>query len=59
MARRDAVLEKMIQLKMELTLENYVELAYWGSKRVEDLGPEELAELPQIFDAFGEGEIIH
>jgi hypothetical protein len=36
----------MIEMGIELTLENCVELAYWGSKTVEDLGPEELAEIP-------------
>jgi hypothetical protein len=56
---KDAVLQKMIEEKIPITLENYVELAYLGSKCVEDLGPEELAELPEIFDVWGDGEIVH
>lgn len=50
MPREDAIIQKMIQKNIPITIENYIELAYWGEKTFKDLGPEELAELPEIFD---------
>ncbi len=44
----DAVLDKMQQLGMEMTRENYLQLAYLGNSPAE-LGVEEEAELPKQF----------
>jgi hypothetical protein len=53
----DAVLAKMIQERIPLTLENYVQLAYFGSKTVDDLEAEELAELPEMFS--WDGDVVN
>jgi hypothetical protein len=53
----DAVLAKMIQERIPLTLENYVQLAYFGSKTVDDLEGEELAELPDMFS--WDGDVVN
>jgi hypothetical protein len=43
----DSILKLMIQNKVPLTLANYVHIAWMGDKTVEDLDPEELAEIPE------------
>jgi hypothetical protein len=46
----DYVLKKLLELGAPLTQENYLRLAYWDDRTIEDLGPEELAELPEDFE---------
>lgn len=46
---QDAVLQKMKQDNIPLTLANYVELAWFGSKTPEQLEGEEMFELPARF----------
>jgi hypothetical protein len=46
----DPVLAKLVKLGMPCTRENYIKLAYWGQKSYEDLGVEERAELPELWD---------
>jgi|GraSoi2013_100cm_1033763.scaffolds.fasta_scaffold36066_5 hypothetical protein len=43
----DSILTLMIKHKIPLTLANYVHIAWMGDKTVEDLDPEELAEIPE------------
>ena len=48
--RNDCVLRFMLVHKIPLTQKNYLELAYLGEKSsVEELGGEELADLPESF----------
>ncbi len=54
---KDIVLEKMIREKIPLTVENYVHLAYMGSKTFDELEAEELAELPEIFS--WDGDVVN
>lgn len=42
----DGIEQTLRVLKLPRTLENYIEQAYMGDKKPEDLGPEEVAELP-------------
>jgi hypothetical protein len=45
------VMKKLLGLGSPLTQENYLRLAYMGDKHsIEELGPEELAELPEGFE---------
>jgi hypothetical protein len=46
----DYVLKKLLELGSALTQENYLRLAYWDDRTIDDLGPEELAELPEGFE---------
>ena len=47
----DSVLDYMLKHKIPLTQQNYIELAYMGDKHsVEELGEEEIAELPEGFE---------
>jgi len=43
----DSIFAKMRQAGIELTLQNYVHIAWMGDKKVEDLDAEELAECPE------------
>ncbi|SRR5258706_6991171 len=44
---QDSVLGYMLKNGIELSLENYVELAYFGDKTIQDLEGEEWADLPE------------
>jgi hypothetical protein len=46
----DCVLKKLLELGSPLTQENYLQLAYWNNRKLEDLGPEERAALPEDFE---------
>jgi hypothetical protein len=46
----DSVVKMLLKLGSPLTQENYLQLAYWDDRKLEDLGPEELAELPEDFE---------
>jgi hypothetical protein len=46
----DSVVKMLLKLGSPLTQENYLQLAYWDDRKFEDLGPEELAELPEDFE---------
>ncbi len=46
----DCVVKKLLQLGSPLTQQNYLSLAYWDDRTIDDLGPEELAELPEDFE---------
>jgi hypothetical protein len=46
----DIVMKKLLELGSPLTQENYLRLAYWDDRKLADLGPEELAELPEGFE---------
>ena len=50
---KDATLDWMYRNlpSEEITLANYVAINWCGDKRLEDLDAEELAELPEIFEA--------
>jgi hypothetical protein len=49
----DSVIQCLLERKIPLTQKNYLELCNWGSKPlVEDLGCEELADLPSSFFAW-------
>lgn len=48
----DCVIAKLLELGSPLTQENYLRLAYWDDRTVEDLGPEERAELPGDFESW-------
>jgi len=52
----DYVLKKLLELGSPLTQENYLRLAYWDDRTIEDLGPEELAELPEGFEEWSRTE---
>src|SRR5262249_43715719 len=52
----DIVLKKLLELGRPLTQENYLRLAYWDDRKIEDLGPEELAELPDGFEEWPRSE---
>jgi len=43
--RRDIVLERMKQEGIQLTVENYIALAFMGDRSLDDLGIEELMEI--------------
>jgi hypothetical protein len=53
---QDAVLAKMAELRIPMTRDNYIRLAYFGEKTFDQLEGEELAELPDIWNE--EGELI-
>jgi len=42
---RDIVLERMKQEGIQLTVENYIALAFMGDRSLDDLGIEELMEI--------------
>jgi hypothetical protein len=46
----DCVLNWMLKHKVPLTQENYLNLAYWDDRTLDDLGPEERAGLPEGFE---------
>jgi hypothetical protein len=46
----DSVVKMLLKLGSPLTQENYLQLAYWDDRKLEDLGPEELAELLEDFE---------
>jgi len=46
----DCVLKKLLELGSPLTQQNYLQLAYCDNRKLEDLGPEERAELPESFE---------
>jgi hypothetical protein len=46
----DIVMTKLLELGSPLTQQNYLQLAYWDNRKLEDLGPEERAELPEGFE---------
>jgi len=47
----DCVLDYMLNHKIPLTQQNYLEIAYMGGKHsIEELGEEEIAELPEGFE---------
>jgi hypothetical protein len=46
----DIVMKKLLELGSPLTQQNYLRLAYWDDRTIDDLGPEELAELPEGFE---------
>jgi hypothetical protein len=53
----DCVLASMLKKKIPLTQRNYRELAYMGDKHsIEELGPEERAELPKGFEDWPRSE---
>jgi hypothetical protein len=43
----DCVVQMLLKHGSPLTRRNYLRLAYWDNRTIEDLGPEELAELPE------------
>jgi hypothetical protein len=48
----DIVLRHMLEHKIPLTQGNYLDLCYFGEKSVEELGGEEVADLPGSFFAW-------
>lgn len=46
----DFIVEKMLAERMPLTQQGYLRLAYWDDRTINDLGPEEIAELPADFE---------
>jgi len=48
----DYILKKLLELGSPLTQQNYLRLAYWDDRTIDDLGPEELAELPEEFESW-------
>ena len=48
----DCVVKMLLKLGSPLTQQNYLRLAYWDDRTIEDLGPEELAELPEDFEVW-------
>ena len=46
----DYVQKKLLELGSPLTQQNYLRLAYWVDRTIDDLGPEEIAELPEGFE---------
>lgn len=57
MAKNDCVLAKMLQLGGPITQKRYLALAYWDNRTLEDLGPEERAELPEGFEEWPVDEL--
>jgi hypothetical protein len=56
----DYVMEKLLKLGLPLTQQNYLRLAYWDERTIDDLGGEELAELPEGFESWPRTEMdIH
>jgi hypothetical protein len=51
--RHDAVLNKLISLKLPVTRDNYIKFAYFGEKTFDQLSAEERAELPELWDDNG------
>lgn len=49
-AKHDCVLATMLQLGGQVTQKRYLAFAYWNNRTLEDLGPEERAELPEGFE---------
>jgi hypothetical protein len=43
-------MEMMLKLKIPFTQQHYLRLAYWDNRTIDDLGPEEQAELPEGFE---------
>ena len=48
----DCVIEKLLKVGLPLTQQNYLCFAYWDDRTIDDLGPEELAELPEDFESW-------
>ena len=48
----DYVVKKLLELGSPLTQQNYLRVAYWDDRTIDDLGPEELAELPEDFESW-------
>jgi hypothetical protein len=46
----DYIVQELLELGAPLTQQNYLKLAYWDDRTIADLGPEELAELPEGFE---------
>jgi hypothetical protein len=46
----DVVFATMLELGGPITQKRYLALAYWDNRALEDLGPEERAELPEGFE---------
>jgi hypothetical protein len=46
----DCVVQMLLKHGSPLTQQRYLALAYWDNRTIEDLGPEELAELPEGFE---------
>jgi len=46
----DIVMRKLLELGSPLTQQNYLQLAYWDNRTLENLGPEGRAELPEGFE---------
>ena len=46
----DHILDYLLKNKLAITQRNYVEVAYIGEKSLEELGAEEIAELPDGFE---------
>lgn len=56
MTNNDIVLEKMLKEKVPLTQRNYITLAFWDKRSIEELGAEERADLPDGFEDWPEDE---
>jgi hypothetical protein len=54
---KDCVLRKLLELRVQLTQRNYLLFAYWDDRTLNDLGPEERAELPEGFEDWPEDEL--
>ena len=48
----DSVVKMLLKLGSPLTQENYLQLAYWDDRTIDDLGGEERAELPEDFESW-------
>ena len=55
-AMDDCVVKMLLKLGSPLTQQNYLQLAYWDDRTIDDLGPEELAELPEGFEEWPKTE---
>ena len=53
----NCVVKMLLELGSPLTQQNYLSLAYWDDRTIEDLGPEELAELPEDFELWPRTEL--
>lgn len=51
-----AIVDCMRKRNISITQQNYVAIAFLGEKMIDDLGPEELAELPDGFEKWPETE---
>jgi hypothetical protein len=58
-SRNNYILQRMLLNKIPLTQSNYLALAYFGEKSsIEELGEEEIAELPEGFEDWPEHESL-